>query len=895
MVTQVRASLSVLSDEQRQAGIADNLRRLFQPGQRFEVRTVPPRGSGKLALSGVFDDYDAAAAFALAAEDEQAVYFGLNPRSSPPTNELRPGKASSDEDVAERRWLLTDCDPIRPADTPSTDAEKKAAFEVLSCVVLWCKKQGWPAPLLGDSGNGWHALWRIDLPADDDGLVERVLAALAARFDKAAAKVDTRVFDPPRICRLYGTLNRKGEESPERPYRYSRLLPSKGQTKAVPLPLLEAVAAEAPEARHKTNGKAKGNGRPAAGKEEASSPAVLLGAARMAARMDELRDDERPAVQPSLVLSLAADWAEKQPSAISGEGGHNQTFAVACGLLRDFGLSVEEAGPILACYNERCLPEWSDDELEHKLADAEQKVLEEPERIGWRLLEREKRCNKQGGKSKGKGREADRLFAFVRERAELWHSPLHEAFATVEIRGHKETHQLGSDGFLGWLCSAWHAEEGRMPGKTAREEATDSLALWAKYEGDEHEAPVRITATDKRQTVWLDLCDKDWRAVRITASGWEVVANPPVRFVRFPGALPLPLPVEGGTLEELRPFVSVVDEDWPLIPAFLASCFQPTGTFPLLLISGPQGGGKTTVQEALRRLVDPTAIRPPVGLPKDEEALLLLARSRFVCAYNNLSKVSEKDSDWLCGLVEGTTDSRRTKYSDKDQTVFEAKRPIIANGIGSSFDRPDLLDRSLLVSVSPPQRRRDEAELWAAYDAVRPRILGALLRAVSAALAGFGGVTIPDPTPRLVDFARFATAAETALGLADGSVLAAIRASKEEASQTAVAAAAWVPTLRSLLEREGGEWVGEATELLASLVTEEKRPKLGSVVAGSGRSGSPADWGWPKNASAIGQALQRLRQDLEATGIGAEQLPKSHGVRRWRLWLVGGAEQEQGQ
>jgi hypothetical protein len=896
MVTnKVRASLSVLSDEQRQATIADTLRRLFQPGQRFEVRAIEhvPDGTRKgKVCSGVFDNADAAAGFALAAEQEgYNCYFGLNPRRTKPTNELRPGKASKDEDVLQRRWLLVDCDPIRPADCPSTDEEKRAARAVLRSVVAWlCSEKGWPLPLLGDSGNGWHALFRVDLPADDGGLVERVLAALAARFDTPAAKVDTRVFDPPRICRAYGTLNRKGEESPERPYRPSRLYDG-GGTKAVPLLSLEAVAVLAPEARHKTNDQTKNNGKPATGNGKTEPPAGLLGAARMAERMSELRDDERPAAAASLVLSLAKDWMEKQPPATSGEGGHNTTFAVACGLVRDFGLLAEEAGPLLAEYNERCIPEWSAEELAHKLAGAVGKAEEEPERVGWRLLEREKRVNSnQGGKGKGKGREADRLVSFVRERAELWRSPLGEAFATVTVGNHKETHQLGGNGFADWLVDAWLEQEDKTPGKTAREEAIDSLACLARARGDEYEPPVRVTATEEGRTVWLDLCDKSWRAVRVTANGgWELVANPPVRFVRFAGALALPEPQQGGTLAELRPFIAVSDEDWPLVLAWLVGCFLPVGTYACLLASGSQGSGKSTMMEALRRLVDPQATKPPVGLPREQEALLLAARSAFVAAYNNVSRIDDGQSDWACCLVEGTATTKRTLYTTAGQTILSAKRPVLLNGIGSSAVRGDLLDRSLLVSVSPPEKRRDEAELWREYEAARPRILGALLSAVATALARVSTVTVPEPKPRLLDFAKFATAAEPALGLADGSVLAAMRASKAEASETATAVVVWLPALRKLLEREKGEWTGTATELLEALATEETRPRNGSIYPN--RKGGPGDWpGWPKGAQPLSNSLARLAPDLEATGIGYERLPKGHGgVRPLRLWLVGGA------
>lgn len=54
--------------------------------------------------------------------------------------------------------------------------------------------------------------------------------------------------------------------------------------------------------------------------------------------------------------------------------------------------------------------------------------------------------------------------------------------------------------------------------------------------------------------LYLDLCDDGWRAVEIAADGWRVVSNPPVRFRRAPGMLPLPAPIAGGSIDALRAF-----------------------------------------------------------------------------------------------------------------------------------------------------------------------------------------------------------------------------------------------------------------------------------------------------------------------------------------------------
>ena len=97
---------------------------------------------------------------------------------------------------------------------------------------------------MADSGNGAHALGRIDLPADDGGLVQRCLQALAARFNDAAVKVDTGVYNPARIWKLYGTTAAKGDDVPGRPWRMARIIDAPDTLQVAPVELLQALAAE---------------------------------------------------------------------------------------------------------------------------------------------------------------------------------------------------------------------------------------------------------------------------------------------------------------------------------------------------------------------------------------------------------------------------------------------------------------------------------------------------------------------------------------------------------------------------------------------------------------------------------------------------------------------------
>jgi hypothetical protein len=259
---------------QSAAEVAAWLRLLAEPGQVLELRALRWRDGYRrpCTIAGFYDDLDAMARKAVdLTPRSEGVYFTLNPvdpalkaRCANRTQEAEQGFSAADKDITRRRRLLLDADPVRPKGISATDAEKARALEAARAVAEYLRGLGWPHPILADSGNGYHLLYRIDLPAEDGGLVKRVLAALAARFNTPAVKIDTSVFNPARITKLYGTLARKGDSIPERPHRRSAILelPDGGKLDTVPVELLEQLAAEAPaeEAPHASSA-AAGNGR----------------------------------------------------------------------------------------------------------------------------------------------------------------------------------------------------------------------------------------------------------------------------------------------------------------------------------------------------------------------------------------------------------------------------------------------------------------------------------------------------------------------------------------------------------------------------------------------------------------------------------------------------------
>lgn len=206
---------------------------IARPGDVFELRGLARVNGQQHVTSGFFDDVAALAKAAVERSGkDDGIYVTVNPVKPEllfraPKNTLRragSGDTTSDRDVAWRRHLLVDIDPIRPAGISSSDGEHQAAIDQAKRMRDFLATKLWPEPILADSGNGAHLLYEIDLPVDDGGIVQRTLTTLHRLFSTTALKIDEKVYNPARISKVYGTLTRKGVDAPERPHRLARIL-----------------------------------------------------------------------------------------------------------------------------------------------------------------------------------------------------------------------------------------------------------------------------------------------------------------------------------------------------------------------------------------------------------------------------------------------------------------------------------------------------------------------------------------------------------------------------------------------------------------------------------------------------------------------------------------------
>src|SRR5271166_5834246 len=308
----------------------------------------------------------------------------------------------------------------------------------------------------------------------------------------------------------------------------------------------------------------------------------------------------------------------------------------------------------------------------------------------------------------------------IRLCEELFHTAAGTAFTDVLINGHRETWPIRSKRFRGLLRRRYYQATGRAASAAEIRSALDLLETRAQFDGPERAVHIRVA--EHAGHIYLDLADEHWRAVDIGPDGWRVIGCPPVRFRRPAGMLPLPEPEQGGGIEALNSFLNLASRnDFVLVVAWLLSALRSGGPYPLLAISGEQGSAKTVLSKLLKALIDPNAA-PVRSLSREERELMIAANNSYLLAFDNLSGLPHWLSDALCRVATGGSFAVRRLYTDDEEVLFEASRPILLNGIEDVINRPDLGDRAIFLALAPIAEadRRPEAELWQNFEMARP-------------------------------------------------------------------------------------------------------------------------------------------------------------------------------
>lgn len=403
-------------------------------------------------------------------------------------------------------------------------------------------------------------------------------------------------------------------------------------------------------------------------------------------------------------------------------------------------------------------------------------------------------------------------------------------------------------------------------------ELIDTLEARAFHESHEAETFLRVANTQDK--IYVDLCNENYEVVEISAYGWNVPNEPKIFFIRNEGMTFLPKPIEGNLID-LKNALPVNDNNLNKILAWILGAYWGRPPFPILIIQGGQGSGKSTVTEMIRNLVDPSAV-PLRGVVSNEQDLVITANSSHMLVMDNVSGISANFCDLACRIATGTGFAKRQLFTDCDEVLLKIANPIKINGIDSIPDRPDLLERSLFVELGDAaSNRKTQRQIWDNFYKLRPKALGAIFTMLSNGLKALPNVYIDSP-PRLADFAYLLKAVEEGNGLVCGTLCSTIEQSQNELLQYSIESNSFITALIEYL-KINFRYEGTMLDLLQQLTHSPHLEKYQS------------DGKWPKSATMAGMLISRFEKYLNKVGISVirKRSSEKHGARIIRISIGG--------
>lgn len=370
--------------------------------------------------------------------------------------------------------------------------------------------------------------------------------------------------------------------------------------------------------------------------------------------------------------------------------------------------------------------------------------------------------------------------SLLNQYIETHHSPVYfknpegNCFVTFKSPNGEETFKIGSDGWRSFIQAA-----SRLEGNLGiRDEAIKALKedMYSRADRSDLTRDCFLrTGRCENGDVILDLGGSPRSFCHISPESFSIRTDSPIPFWTNQKQLKLahPLDSEESPLDSLKMLLNLENEDDAiLILAFMVKAIIPkSGPYPILCIDGTQGSAKSTTTRVLKKLIDPT--NPELcSPPRSHDDLLVKAINGYLLAFDNLSGLSHDFADAFCRLSTGGGVAKRKLYTDGDEVSYDLMRPVIFNGIDEITDRPDLLDRTIIVHlrVIDPSRRVSEEEYWQRFNNLAPTLLGPLYRLVSAVLRDLPSIQTTN-LPRMADFARIGIAMERHLKLEPGTFL----------------------------------------------------------------------------------------------------------------------------
>ncbi|WP_160669678.1 hypothetical protein [Clostridium sp. C8-1-8] len=741
----------------------------------IEVRMIK---TSKGVISGYYEDKEKLIQDITRYDGVNNIFFTLNTFSEDliirGKNKLRffAENTTVDSDITRRVLLLIDVDPQRAAGISSSDEELKSANEVADRVRQYLSDNGFPDPVKACSGNGFHLLYKIDLPNTKEitYMIKEFLNTLDKLFSTDKAKIDTTTFNPSRITKLYGTIACKGDNDERRPHRRSSIIDTPEEFNVVEESFIKKIIGHSTEEEKKVS-----------------------------------KVENKTSINSNFD---AKEWLERNGIGISHTKAEKDRV---CYVLErcpwnsshdDKSASVTQfnnGGISAKCHHDSCSNEnWGT-----------LRKLYEPE------YKEKKTENYDNNTKEERKSQADGMIELAMEAGDkFFHDVSNECYVAIEKEGNPSVYKINEESYKSLLVKRFFRDTRKAPSKDSVNQAVGVLKAIAQYEGKKINVSRRCTGIE--DAIYYDLGDENWTFIKITENGWEVDEDGQILFIRRNNMRPQVMP-------EKHEDISIIDkhyrfkteEDRILHTVSLVTKFLNIGN-PITVYHGEKGASKTTTMRMDRSIVDP-AVRDVISMPKSITDLSLVLNNNYMPCIDNIDNISAEKSDILCTAATGGGFSRRKLFTDDEETIYEFKVPVVLNGINVVATRPDLLDRSLLLGLEriPEDERKEERVVWEEFEKDKPKMLGAIFHIISKTLKIYPTVEL-NKLGRMADFTRWGYAVAEACGIGGEKFKEAYLNNQYKANDEAVSSNPIASAVIRLMETNQ-YFEGTPSELLAAL------------------------------------------------------------------------------
>ena len=437
----------------------------------------------------------------------------------------------------------------------------------------------------------------------------------------------------------------------------------------------------------------------------------------------------------------------------------------------------------------------------------------------------------------------------------LFHNEFKEPFLQLTVETHREIWACKAKMCRRWIARrCWQLEKNAPSGEVIKTALT-VIEGKACFDGPMIHLANRVT--EHEGAIWYDLADKEWRAVRVSKEGWQIISEPPILFRRYAHQKAQKEPLQDGDLKLLLDYLNVDNENKRLLLlVWVVACFIPNIPHPILIIYGAQGAAKTSLCRCLKRIGDPSELET-VGFPKESNEFVQLLAHHWCVVFDNISHLSTNNSDALSKAVTGDGFSKRELYSDDDDVIYSFRRCIVINGINLVATKPDILERSILLELErvPEGKRRAEKEMLAGFEKDLPKILGGIFNVLQKAMQIEPTLELSS-MPRMADFARWGCAISQALGYTQEKFLTAYQENINSQNDEVLLESLVAVLLQDFMD-DKVSWHGTPTLLRNELIK----------VADAKDINVEDEQGFPRTSNTFGKQINELKTNLATKGL----------------------------